>query len=149
VDSTLVKNKNDVEIRLKYSNRALRIPLLMGAGFSSWGLFNFFTNSSVSADLESLFISQNWPLFFGLVYFLSFAYMHYFGYMVVNSQHLKKTDIFQRKVEISKIKACKSFSKDYIIQSDKNDLYISSSVIAADSLRFLLKFLKENNIPMT
>ncbi len=148
MDSTLVENKNDVEIRLKYSNRALRIPLLMGTGFSAWGLFNFFTNS-VSADFDSLFISQNWPLFFGLVYFLSYAYMLYFGYMVVNSQYLKKTDIFQRKVEISQIKACKSFAKDYIIQSDKNDLYISSSVVAVDSLRFLIKFLKENNIPMT
>jgi hypothetical protein len=148
VDSTLVKNKNDVEIRLKYSNRALRIPLMMGAGFSSWGLFNFFANNA-SPDFASLFISQNWPLFFGVVYFVSYAYMYYFGYMVVNSQFLKKTDIFQRKIEILNIKACKSFSKDYIIQSDKNDLYISSSVVAEDSMRFLLKFLKENNIPLT
>jgi len=97
VDSTLVKNKNDVEIRLKYSNRALRIPLLMGAGFSSWGLFNFFYKQQCLCGSREFVYQSELAFVFWIGLFFEFCIYALFRIYGSQFPTLKKDRYFSEK----------------------------------------------------
>ncbi|MGB0776696.1 MAG: hypothetical protein ACPGR7_01590 [Flavobacteriaceae bacterium] len=137
MQSTLSKEQHDYSIRIMYSSSALSVPLIMGAVFFSWGLYNF------SGDLFDL---KNWPIHFGIFYMLSYIYMKVFGFMLVNNNFFKKLDLFQRKTDWSEIRLCKKYSKDFILKTDHKDIYISAGLVDKKSLTFLLKFIKEKGI---
>ncbi|MCY2686803.1 hypothetical protein [Salinimicrobium sp. TH3] len=89
--------------------------------------------------------SSNWPFWIWIIlslgYISHYTFEYFNQYLKIENGFIYKTSFFPRKVELNKVRKFKKFAGDYIIETDKSELRIDTTLIDRDSLKELDKAL--------
>lgn len=126
-------------MKIRYKKKRLRFLLIMIVLWAVLLIANLLFN-------EFNTWSQSIGILLPMLFITTYTYQYLNQYLTVENELIYLNSPFSKKIEFRKVNKIKKFAGEYILESDKKELRIDTTLIDPESLTYLNEKLKSLNL---